>query len=93
MVLIGISAIIPCFSGSHIAGPINNAIIISQHKQRISREDNSLDFDKIRNICDIRNDNDVGKKFNELRKLSTNVDVNVYNFVKITLRYFCILSA
>jgi hypothetical protein len=40
------------------------------------------------NICDMRNDNDDGKKFNELRKLSTNVNVNVYNFVKITLRYF-----
>ncbi len=79
---------IPCFSGSHIAGPINNVIIISQHKQRISRDDNSLDFDKIINICDIRNDNEVGKKSNEFRKLSTNAHVNVYNFVRITLRYF-----
>jgi hypothetical protein len=88
----GISAIIPCFSGSQIAGPINNDIIISQHKQRISRDDNSLDWDNIMNICDIRNDNDDGKKFNEFRKLSTNVNVNVYNFVRITLRYFWILS-
>lgn len=71
-----------------MAGPINNVIIISQHKQRISRKDNSLDFDNIINICDIRNANDVGKKFNEFLKLSINAFVNVYNFVRITLRYF-----
>jgi hypothetical protein len=75
-----------------MAGPMNNVMIISQQRQRISRDDNSFDLDNIINICDIKNDNDVGKKFNELRKLSTNVDVNVYNFVSITLRYFWILS-
>lgn len=67
---------------------MNNAIIISQHKQRISRDDNSLDWDNIINICDIKNDKDVGKKLKEFLKLSINVHVNVCNFVIITLRYF-----
>jgi hypothetical protein len=52
-------------------------MIISQQRQRISRNDNSLDFDNIINICDIRNDNDEGKKCHELRKLSIKVHVNV----------------
>ncbi len=77
MVLIGISAIMPCFSGSHIAGPMNRVMIISQQRQRISREESSPDLERIMNICEMRNDNEVGKKFIEFLKLSTNAQVNV----------------
>ncbi len=60
-----------------MAGPINKAIIISQQRQRISRNDNSVDFDKMTNIWDIRNDNDEGKKCIEFLRLSMKVQVNV----------------
>ena len=77
MVLIGISAIMPCFSGSHIAGPMKSVMIISQQRQRISRKESSPDLERIMNICEIRKDKEVGKKFIAFLKLSTNAQVNV----------------